>query len=225
MLVLKYRGHHRPENWSLYYVINGSITRSGYVHVMMTDTFKKLKRIYFHVYSEHRIDSCTLSLHKAIRTWNSFSRFVLWSFCHGMTKLFRKTNWLTKNAIFTILASFVCFFNFPDRNLIILYKIIWKLPFHVRQIRCPFSGSTSCTKITQRTADLLLITLFCLIVARIIAFYPFLLFLFMPLALFWPEWCKDPCFSLSIVYSCLNQAWALRCFQCLEAYPNIWITF
>ena len=30
---------------------------------------------------------------------------------------------LTKMLIFTILASFVCFFNFPDRNLIILYKI------------------------------------------------------------------------------------------------------
>ena len=36
--------------------------------------------------------------------------------------------------------------------------------------------------------------------------YLFLLFLFMPLALFWPEWCQDPCFSLSIVYSWLNQA-------------------
>ena len=49
----------------------------------------------------------------------------------------------------TILASFVCFFNFPDRNLIILYKITWKLPFRVRQIRCPFSGSTSCTKLLK----------------------------------------------------------------------------
>ena len=36
--------------------------------------------------------------------------------------------------------------------------------------------------------------------------YLFLLFLFTPLALFWPEWCKDPCLSLLIVYSCLNQA-------------------
>ena len=43
-----------------------------------------------------------------------------------------KTNWLKISLIFTILASFVCFFNFPDRNLIILYKITWKLPFCVR---------------------------------------------------------------------------------------------
>ena len=43
-----------------------------------------------------------------------------------------KTNRLKVSLIFTILASFVCFFNFPDRNLIILYKITWKLPFRVR---------------------------------------------------------------------------------------------
>ena len=43
--------------------------------------------------------------------------------CHGMTKSVRKTNRLTKMLFFTILASFVCFFSFPDRNLIILYKI------------------------------------------------------------------------------------------------------
>ena len=43
--------------------------------------------------------------------------------CHGMTKLVkvhRKDQSVNKNAI---LASFVCFFGFPDRNLIILYKI------------------------------------------------------------------------------------------------------
>ena len=34
-----------------------------------------------------------------------------------------KTNRLKISLIFTILASFVCFLNFPDRNLIILYKI------------------------------------------------------------------------------------------------------
>ena len=34
-----------------------------------------------------------------------------------------KTNQLKISLVFTILASFVCFFNFPDRNLIILYKI------------------------------------------------------------------------------------------------------
>ena len=50
----------------------------------------------------------------------NIANFVL---CHGMTKSVRKTNRLTKMLIFTILASFVCFFNFPDRNLIILYKI------------------------------------------------------------------------------------------------------
>ena len=56
-------------------------------------------------------------------------------YCHGMTKLVklvkvhRKDQSVNKNAI---LASFVCFFNFPDRNLIILYKITCKLPFCVR---------------------------------------------------------------------------------------------
>ena len=46
--------------------------------------------------------------------------------CHGMTKsvkfvkVHRKDQSVNKNAY---LASFVCFFNFPDRNLIILYKI------------------------------------------------------------------------------------------------------
>ena len=44
-------------------------------------------------------------------------------------KFIGKTNWLTKMLIFTILDNFVCFFNFPDRNLIILYKITWKLLF------------------------------------------------------------------------------------------------
>ena len=45
--------------------------------------------------------------------------------CHGMTKsvklvkVHRKDQLVNKNSI---LASFVCFFNFPDRNLIILYK-------------------------------------------------------------------------------------------------------
>ena len=43
-----------------------------------------------------------------------------------------KTNRLKISLIFTILASFVCFFNFPDRNLIILYQFTWKLPFRVR---------------------------------------------------------------------------------------------
>ena len=53
-------------------------------------------------------------------------------YCHGMTKsvkVHRKDQSVNKNAI---LASFVCFFNFPDRNLIILDKITWKLPFCVR---------------------------------------------------------------------------------------------
>ena len=43
--------------------------------------------------------------------------------CHGMTKsvkVHRKDQSVNKNAY---LASFVCFFNFPDRNVIILYKI------------------------------------------------------------------------------------------------------
>ena len=31
--------------------------------------------------------------------------------------------------IFTILVNFVYFFDIPDRNLIILYKFTWKLPF------------------------------------------------------------------------------------------------
>ena len=52
--------------------------------------------------------------------------------CHGMTKsvkVHRKDQSVNKNAI---LASFVCFFNFPDRNLLILYKITRKLPLRVR---------------------------------------------------------------------------------------------
>ena len=40
-------------------------------------------------------------------------------------------------------------------------------------------------QITQRTADLFAFSLFCLIIARIIACYPFLLFLFTPLL--WPD--------------------------------------
>ena len=38
-------------------------------------------------------------------------------------KFIGKTNRLKISVIFTILDNFVCFFNFPDRNLIILYKI------------------------------------------------------------------------------------------------------
>ena len=83
-----------------------------------------------------------------VRVWVadlSFAKGHLYSPCQGWLSLFvcvmgwlnrlkfiGKTNRLTKMLIFTILASFVCFFNFPDRNLIILYKITWKLPFRVR---------------------------------------------------------------------------------------------
>ena len=50
----------------------------------------------------------------------------IYPYCHGMTKsvkVHKKDQSVNKNANFTILASFVCFFNLPDRNLIILYKI------------------------------------------------------------------------------------------------------
>ena len=57
---------------------------------------------------------------------------------------------------------------------------------------------------------------------RINSLYLFLLFLFTPLALFGQNDVRIPCLSLTIV---LDQAWVLKCFQCLEAYPNIWITF
>ena len=55
--------------------------------------------------------------------------------CHGMTesvnrlKFSGKTNRLKISLIFTILDNFVCFFNISDRNVIILYKFTWKLPF------------------------------------------------------------------------------------------------
>ena len=48
----------------------------------------------------------------------------------NLLKFIGKTNRLTKMLIFTILASFMCFFNFSDRNPII--SITCKLPFHVR---------------------------------------------------------------------------------------------
>ena len=80
-----------------------------------------------------------------VETWKTIScpcHFVIYAFFTiqdvdvmgwlNRLKFIGKTNRLTKMLIFTILASFVCFFNFPDRNLIILYKITWKLPFHAR---------------------------------------------------------------------------------------------
>ena len=51
---------------------------------------------------------------------------ILTCVCQGMTKSVKvhgKDQSVNKNAYFTILASFVCFFNFSDRNLIILCKI------------------------------------------------------------------------------------------------------
>ena len=57
---------------------------------------------------------------------NKHCRCMYKHYCHGMTKsvklvkVHRKDQSVNKNAI---LASFVCFFNFPHRNLIILYKI------------------------------------------------------------------------------------------------------
>ena len=113
-----------------------------------------------------------ISVYKAmILTGRGFGRV----YCHGMTKsvkVHRKDQSVNKNAI---LASFMCFFNFPDRNLLILYKITWKLPFCVRYISCPFLESTPCARISC----------LCLTIARISDFYLFLLFLFMPLL--WPD--------------------------------------
>ena len=69
------------------------------------------------------------TLKKGKHVWGPPARGSLcweWEGCHGMTelvklvKVHRKDQSVNKNAI---LASFVCFFNFPDRNLIILYKI------------------------------------------------------------------------------------------------------
>ena len=64
----------------------------------------------------------------------NINKYSEWSVMGWLNRLkfIGKTNQLTKMLIFTILASFVCFFNFPDRNLIILCKITWKLPFRVR---------------------------------------------------------------------------------------------
>ena len=60
-----------------------------------------------------------------LKAW--WKSFYFWGeMCHGMTKsvklvkVHRKDQSVNKNAY---LSSFVCFFNFPDRNLIILYKI------------------------------------------------------------------------------------------------------
>ena len=56
-------------------------------------------------------------------SWMTIDRLFMIELCHGMTKsvkVHRKDQSVNKNAI---LPSFVCFFNFPDRNLIILYKI------------------------------------------------------------------------------------------------------
>ena len=60
--------------------------------------------------------------------------FFSWDDRIGSSLVERPIDWrfYFKMLIFTILASFVCFFNFPDRNLIILYKITWKLPFCIR---------------------------------------------------------------------------------------------
>ena len=40
------------------------------------------------------------------------------------------------------------------------------------------------------------------------------------LALFWPEWCKDPCLSLSIVYSCLESSIGAQVFPILGSIPQ-----
>ena len=47
-------------------------------------------------------------------------------------KFVGKTNRLKISLQNAYLANFVCFFNISDRNLIILYKFTWKLPFCVR---------------------------------------------------------------------------------------------
>ena len=40
-----------------------------------------------------------------------------------------------------------------------------------------------------------------------------------------PMWCMDQCFSLYNSLLCMRSSQALKCFQCLDAYPNLWITF
>ena len=87
------------------------------------------------------------------------------TYCHGMTKSVRKTNRLTKMLIFTILASFVCFFDFPDRNLNILYKNYLKTTLSCKIDQMPLLRIHLLYQITQRTADLLSFSLFCLITA------------------------------------------------------------
>ena len=121
--------------------------------------------------------------------------------CHGMiesVKVHRKDQSVED---FTSKCLFLLFWPISCVSLISLIEI-WSFctnlldnyPSH--KISCPFLESSPCARISCS----------CLIFAWINSLYLFLLFLFMPLALFWPEWCKDPCLSLLIVYSCLNQA-------------------
>ena len=91
--------------------------------------------------------------------------------------------------IFTVLANFVYFSYISDRNLIILYKFTWKLPFaSERSIAPPQNpllvyGSLNADKDQQ--------------------FVPISFVSIHTPCSVWPEWCKDHCFSLRIV---LDQA-------------------
>ena len=133
-------------------------------------------------------------------------------------------------SIFTILASFVCFFNFPDRNLLILYKITWKLPFRVRQIRCPFSGSTSCTKLLKEQLIFSRSPCFAWLLQGSLPATHFFCFYSCP-CFGQTKWCKDPCTAihldaLSSMPCCLpftiaySYAQAPKCFQCLIGIPQ-----
>ena len=131
----------------------------------------------------------------------------------------------------------MCFFDFPDRKLIILYKITWKLPFRVRQIRCPFSGSTSCTKLLKEQLIFSRSPCFAWLLQGSVTCTHFFCFYSHP-CFGQTKWCKDPCLpihsfvlessidALSSMPCCLpftiaySYAQVPKCFQCLIGIPQ-----
>ena len=151
-------------------------------------------------------------------------------YCHGMTKSVRKTNRLTK-------MLFLLFWPVSCVSLIslieiwsLLYKITWKLPFCVRQIRCPFSGSTSCTKLLKEQLIFLHSPCIAWLLQGSLPATHFFCFYSCP-CFGQTKWCKDPCTpihldALSSMPCCLpftiaySYAQVPKCFQCLIGIPQ-----
>ena len=91
-----------------------------------------------------------------------------------------------------ILANFMYFFNISDRNLIILYKLLENYPSH-KIDQLPLLRILSlCKDHSMQTG--------------INSLYPFLLSLFMPLALFGQNDVRIHVLVCTIVYSILDPA-------------------